>query len=33
MKMQNAIKSEREGIIKKVNVKVGKSVRVDDIFI
>jgi len=33
MKMQNILKSEREGVIKSVNVKSGDSVAVDEILI
>jgi propionyl-CoA carboxylase alpha chain len=33
MKMQNIIKSEVEGKIKKVNVKPGQSVAVDELLI
>jgi len=33
MKMQNILKSEREGIIKSVNVKAGDSVTVDQLLI
>lgn len=33
MKMQNILKSEREGVIKSVNVKAGDSVAVDELLI
>jgi len=33
MKMLNAIKSEVEGKVKKVNVKAGQSVTVDELLI
>lgn len=33
MKMQNLIKSQREGKIKSINVKTGDSVHVDQILI
>ena len=33
MKMQNILKSEREGVIKSVNVKAGDSVTVDELLI
>ena len=33
MKMQNILKSEREGVIKSVNVKSGNSVTVDELLI
>ena len=33
MKMQNIMKSEREGVIKSVSVKAGDSVTVDEILI
>ncbi len=33
MKMQNILKSEREGVIKSVNVKSGDSVSVDELLI
>lgn len=33
MKMQNILKSEREGVIKSVNVKSGDSVTVDELLI
>mmetsp|Transcript_37608 Transcript_37608/g.57625 ORF Transcript_37608/g.57625 Transcript_37608/m.57625 type:complete len:387 (-) Transcript_37608:32-1192(-) len=33
MKMQNSMKSEIEGIVKKVNVKAGQSVAVDELLI
>jgi len=33
MKMQNILKSEREGVIKSVNVKSGDSVAVDELLI
>jgi propionyl-CoA carboxylase alpha chain len=33
MKMQNLIKSEIEGKIKKINVKPGQSVAVDELLI
>ena len=33
MKMQNILKSEREGRIKSVNVKAGDSVAVDELLI
>jgi propionyl-CoA carboxylase alpha chain len=33
MKMQNLIKSEVEGRIKKVNIKPGQSVAVDELLI
>ena len=33
MKMQNILKSEREGVIKSVNVKAGDSVSVDELLI
>lgn len=33
MKMQNILKSERQGVIKSVNVKSGDSVAVDELLI
>jgi propionyl-CoA carboxylase alpha chain len=33
MKMQNILKSEREGVVKSVNVKAGDSVAVDELLI
>lgn len=33
MKMQNIIKSEKEGVIKSVQVKAGDSVTVDQLLI
>jgi len=33
MKMQNVLKSERQGVIKSVNVKSGDSVAVDEVLI
>ena len=33
MKMQNILKSERQGTIKSVNVKAGDSVAVDELLI
>ena len=33
MKMQNILKSERDGVIKSVNVKAGDSVAVDELLI
>ena len=33
MKMQNVIKSERDGVVSKVNVKAGDSVAVDELLI
>lgn len=33
MKMQNILKSEREGVVKSVKVKAGDSVTVDELLI
>lgn len=33
MKMQNLLKSERDGVIKAINVKSGDSVAVDELLI
>lgn len=33
MKMQNLLKSERDGVIKSINVKAGDSVAVEEVLI